>query len=317
MPILNTENYKPSFLFRNAHINTIFPPLLRQIQAPAYVRERIITPDDDFLDLDWLKNGNHRLAVLCHGLEGSTQSQYIKGTSQLLHADGWDVVAKNFRTCSGEMNRQLRMYHSGATDDLHHLIKEVEIAYDEIVIIGFSLGGNVVLKYTNDGLFPLSPKIKKVVAVSVPVDLYGSAREMLKPKNKLYENRFLKSLYQKALLKHQQYPDQLPIEDLKKIVSLFDFDDYCTAPIHGFDSADDYYRRCSSLQFLENISLPTLIINAKDDSFLSEACYPIDLAEASDLLHLAMPNYGGHVGFTVFGSKYYWQETEIARFVNE
>ena len=315
MPILNAENYRPGLIFRNAHINTIFPPVFRKIKQPPFVRERLTTPDNDFLDVDWLKKGNSRLAILCHGLEGSSDSQYIKGTANLLHEKSWDVLALNYRSCSGEINRQYRMYHSGATDDLHFVVSEVEIAYSDIVLIGFSLGGNLVLKYCNDGIYELSQKIKKAVAVSVPVDLSGAAVEIMKPKNKIYERRFLKSLSQKALVKSRQFPDRFPIADFQKVKNLRDFDEYFTGPIHGFEGAENYYIRCSSLPFLENVRFPTLILNAKDDTFLSESCYPMHLAKASDLLYLSAPKYGGHVGFTVLGSEYYWEEMEIAAFV--
>jgi len=314
MPILDPQNYRPAFPFRNPHLNTIFPPLFRQIKRPNFLRERLITPDDDFLDIDWLKNGNKRLAILCHGLEGSSDSQYIKGTSTIMYNKGWDVLAMNYRSCSGEINKQYRIYHSGATDDLHFVIEEVEVAYEEIVLVGFSLGGNLVLKYSNDGIFKLSPKIKKTIAVSVPVDLGSSAIEILKPKNKIYERRFLKSLSKKAYEKHAQYPDRFPIEKFKRVKTLRDFDDYFTGPIHGFKDAADYYTRCSALPFLKNVSIPTLILNAQDDTFLSPACFPTELARKSDLLHLSMPRYGGHVGFTMIGENHYWAEQQIAAF---
>lgn len=315
MPILDATNYRPLFPFRNAHLNTIFPAVFRQIARPPFVRERLTTADDDFLDVDWLKNGNRRLAILCHGLEGSSDSQYIKGTSTLLHKQNWDVLAMNYRSCSGEINKQYRIYHSGATDDLHFVIEEVEVAYEEIVLVGFSLGGNLVLKYSNDDIFLLSPKIKKTVAVSVPVDLGSAAVEILKPKNKIYERRFLKSLNEKALKKYEQFPDRFPISDLEKVKTLRDFDHYFTGPIHGFKDATDYYTRCSALQFLKNVSIPTLILNAQDDSFLGRACFPVDLAKGSELLHLVMPKYGGHVGFTLLGADHYWEELQIASFV--
>jgi predicted alpha/beta-fold hydrolase len=316
MPILNNTNYCPIFPFRNPHINTIFPAIFRQIKRPAFLRERLTTPDDDFLDVDWLKNGNKRLVILCHGLEGSSDSQYIKGTSTIMHDHGWDVLAMNYRSCSGEINKQYRIYHSGATDDLHLVIEEVEVAYEEIILVGFSLGGNLVLKYSNDGLFQLSPKIKKTIAVSAPVDLGSSAIEILKPKNKIYERRFLKSLRKKANEKYAQFPERFPIADIEKVKTLRDFDDYFTAPIHGFKDATDYYTRCSALPFLRNVSIPTLIVNAQDDTFLSPACFPIDLAKKSELLHLSMPKYGGHVGFTMLGSAHYWVEQQIAAFCN-
>ncbi len=317
MPLRPKDDYRPLLPFRNPHFNTVFPALFRQIVRPPFLRKRIPTPDSDFLDLDWLNGGHSRLAILCHGLEGSSDSQYIRGTAKLLHENKWDVVAVNYRSCSGEMNRQLQMYHSGATADLDTIIGKVADDYRSLVLVGFSLGGNLVLKYANDRVFPLDSKIKAVVAVSVPVDLAGGAVELLKPENRFYQWRFLKSLRKKALAKHRQFPDEVPIGDLDKVKNLRDFDEYFTGPLHGFKDAADYYDRCSSRPFLQDVRLPTLIINALDDPFLSSTCFPVKEARSEAHLHLLMPRYGGHVGFSRPGSTYYWEEPKIHDFVDD
>ena len=140
--------YKPCFLFRNKHINTCFPTLFRRINI-EYERERIDTPDGDFLDLDWIKNGNDKIIVLCHGLEGSSRSKYIQGTARYFSERGWDVLAINYRGCSGEMNRKLTFYHMGYTEDLETALKKTS-QYKKVVLAGFSLGANVVLKYLGE-----------------------------------------------------------------------------------------------------------------------------------------------------------------------
>ena len=302
---------------RNGHVNTIFPPLFRQTVRPGFVRKRFNTHDDDFLDIDWLEQGKKRLAILCHGLEGSSDSQYIHGTARLLYEGGWDIAAINYRSCSGEMNKQLHLYHSGATVDLHTVVEAITGAYTTVALVGFSLGGNLVLKYTNDGLYTLSDKIKVVVAVSVPMDLAGSAVALLRRQNIIYQRRFLKSLRVKVLEKHRQYPEEVPLADLQRVNNLRDFDDYFTAPIHGFADAADYYAKCSSLPFLHHVQLPTLVINAQDDPFLSETCFPVAMAKASEALHLLMPRYGGHVGFSLPGETFYWEEQQILNFVEQ
>jgi len=317
MPVTEATDYNPSFPYTNGHFNTIFPAMFRRQTPPAYERERIITSDDDFVDIDHLHKGSRGLAILCHGLEGSSRSQYIQGTAGILSKNGWDVTAINHRSCSGEMNKQLIMYHSGATWDLHLIIQKMAPDYDEIVLVGFSLGGNIVLKYLGDGIYPLHEKIKKVVAVSVPIDLKGGSIEISKKKNKIYDWRFLKTLRQKAFQKHQQYPEVIKIENIKKVKTLADFDHYFTGPMHGFKDGLDYYTKCSSKQFLKNITIPTLLIQALDDPFLSASCFPRSEAIANNYLNLLLSKYGGHVGFTLPGSTYYWEEIKIASFINE
>src|SRR5690349_18377924 len=165
---MSTSNqYSPPLFLFSPHLETIFPALLRRVDLKSYTRERITTPDNDFLDLDWLKQDSHKLVILSHGLEGNSTRPYIKGMAKALFEEGYDILAWNFRGCSEEMNKQLRFYHSGATDDLDVVVKHAaEKKYDEIFLVGFSLGGNLTLKYLGEQAS--SSKIKKAVAISVP-----------------------------------------------------------------------------------------------------------------------------------------------------
>ena len=316
MPILATD-YQPMILLRNGHINTIFCALFRNPPPISFIRKRITTKDDDFLDIDFLKGGNKKIVILCHGLEGSSSSKYIQGTSGILFSNGYDVAAMNYRFCSGEINTQLRTYHSGETEDLHAVINEVLPHYDEVFLVGFSLGGNIVLKYVGDGIYPLHPKLKATIGISVLVDLYGAALELSKFKNRLYTKRFLKTLFKKLRKKQEQYPSQIKLNQLKKVKYLIDFDEYFTSTINGFTNARDYYDQCNSKQFLHNIKIPTLIINALDDPFLSKTCYPIAEATKNKFLNLMTPKYGGHVGFFYPKNKYLWNEEQILKFIKE
>jgi len=221
----------------------------------------------------------------------------------------------NYRFCSGEINRQLITYHSGKTDDLNTVINYVLPNYESIYLVGFSLGGNLVLKYNGDGLFDLNPKIKANVAVSVPVDLKGSSISLKQKENLLYKWRFLRTLSKKMHLKHKQYPKELDLKHLKNVKNLTDFDEYFTSKINGFRDANDYYFKASSRQFIPSISKPTLLINAKDDPFLSKSCFPINEAKKSKYFHLMTPRYGGHVGFISRGN-FYWSEYEILNFID-
>ena len=317
MPVLSLETYNPLWVFKNGHINTIYPYAIRKSIDPGFKRERLTTVDDDFIDVDKVINGSSRLVILCHGLEGSSESKYILHTCNLLSQSGWDVICMNFRGCSGEMNKKLPMYHSGFTQDLHMVIKNYEKGYSEISLVGFSLGGNMILKYLGDGLNQLSPKIKSAVGVSVPCDLHAGAIHISRWQNKIYDIRFLQTLKEKVRVKKEMFPDKVDITPLKNIKTLIAFDDHFTAPIHGFKDATDYYARCHCKQFLKNIKIPSLIISAVDDPFLPKESYPYEEAHASEYVHLLTPRYGGHVGFVTFGKKAYWNEEVINRFIDQ
>ena len=314
MPLKTTE-YLPPFPFKNGHLNTIYSSLLRKIKPVPFKRKRIDTLDDDFLDIDFIENGSKKIVILCHGLEGSSDSKYIQATAKLLSLNGYSVAAMNYRFCSGEINRQLVTYHSGKTDDLHVVIKYLLPNYDSVYLVGFSLGGNLILKYNGDGLFSLSPKIKANVAISVPVDLKGSSISLKRCENILYRWRFIRTLSKKMHLKHQQFPNELDVGPLKKVKTLTDFDDFFTSKINGFKDAEDYYLKASSKQFIPNITKPTLLINALDDPFLSESCFPIVEAKENSKFNLMTPSYGGHVGFISKGA-FYWSEIQILNFLN-
>ncbi len=280
----------------------------------AYTRERIDTPDDDFLDLDWLRRGSDSVVIISHGLEGNSSRAYIKGMAKALFANGYDVVAWNFRGCSEEMNRQLRFYHSGATDDLHTVVKHViEKKYKSISFVGFSLGGNLTLKYL--GECDQHPLIDKAAVFSVPLDLRTSCEKISLPSNRVYSNRFLRSLKTKILRK-SQFHRELETTNLERIKTLAEFDDMYTAPLHGFNNAIDYYDKCSSLNFLRSIKRPTLIVNTLNDPFLSAECFPRVLTKDHPFVRLQILSRGGHVGFAQFNKNgLYWSEQRAVSFL--
>jgi len=307
--------YRAPFLLFNKHIETIYPSLIRKVESLGYERERIATPDDDFLDLDWLKQDSKKLIILSHGLEGNSQRSYIKGMANIFHHHGFDVLAWNFRGCSGEMNRKIRFYHSGATDDLDLVVNHsMAKGYTEINLIGFSLGGNLTLKYLGEKAAALHPIVKKGIAFSVPLNLHTSCVEISKPSNWVYNKRFLKSLKAKVLSKSKTISELDP-GALTSINSLLEFDNSYTAPIHGFRDAIDYYEKCSSLRFIESIIRPTLIVNALNDPFLSGDCYPSHL-HSHHYLKFEFPERGGHVGFALFNQNgLYWSELRALQFI--
>lgn len=308
-------NYTRPFFFFNAHVETIYPSLLRKVQLQPYVRERITTPDNDFLDLDWIKQGSANLVIISHGLEGNTQRAYMKGMARAMHLVGHDVLTWNYRGCSEELNKALRFYHSGATDDLATVIDHAHSLgqYKQINLVGFSLGGNLTLKYLGESRTrPLS--LKKSITFSVPMDLHTSCEKISQPSNWIYSQRFLKSLRKKVLDK-SKIMSNLDARGLMKIKNLREFDDYFTGPIHGFKDALDYYHQCSAIRFIQSISIPSLIISAANDPFLSPECYPTQIVKNHTSVSFESPNHGGHVGFTQFSKNgLYWSEQRAIDF---
>ncbi len=324
MPILERSTYQPpSWWVSGGHLQTIIPALFRKVVSSPYARERIATPDGDFLDCDWLYAAtavpSRKLAIISHGLESNSHRPNVVGMARAFSLCGYDALAWNFRGCSGGPNLLPRAYHSGATEDLHTVIEHAAAKYDELYLIGFSLGANLTLKYLGEQPEVVSPKVKKAVVFSVPCDLAASSARLSRFSNRLYERRFLKSLRQKIEQKAQRFPNDISLEPYlkKQIKTLRDFDDCYTAPLHGFQGAEDYYAKCSSRQFIPSIKISTLIINAKNDIFLPPSCYPFEEAKASEDVFLETPESGGHLGFLTEAQSHglYWSEMRALGFI--
>ena len=311
MSIISTDDYRPPFWLPDGQSQTIFPSLFRKVEGVNYLRERIPTIDGDFLDIDFSKHNlttessnreqsNHRtvnnsIIILSHGLEGDTSRQYITGMVKNFNAHGFDCIAWNFRSCSGEMNQTKTFYHSGATDDLETVLKHsLSKGYKKIYLVGFSLGGNLTLKYLGEKGQNLYPEIQKAITFSVPLHLSSSSKKI----GWLYTKRFNKSLINKILEKSQRFPElQIDTSNIAKIKTLKDFDDAYTSQLHGFIDAEDYYERNSSLYFLDKINIPALIINAQNDPFLSAECFPFEKIKSMEKVYFQAPKMGGHCGF--------------------
>lgn len=298
MPIVKSL-YDPPVFFRNYHISTIYSAVIRRAPVEQH-RERLTLQDGDFLDLDWSysQESTNKVLVVIHGLEGSAKRPYITGLAKYFIQYGWDVAAVNLRGCSGELNRHFRSYHAGATDDLQEVMEHIlkKGKYENIAFNGFSLGGNLMLKYLGEKR-EIPEQLKAAVMVSVPCDLHGSLKQLQKKENVLYAKRFLKKLRNHLLLRAENFPEHLTKQEIEACDSLLDIDNLYTSRAHNFENALDYYHKNSSRQFLKEIQIPTLLINARNDGFLSPGCYPVDIAEESEHLFLEMPRYGGHVGF--------------------
>lgn len=320
MPILKSD-FSPTLPFKNGHFNTMYRPLFMK-DTCTYLRKRITTWDHDFIDLDFSLVGSKTLVLLIHGLEGSSESKYITAASNHLNTQGLDAVCFNLRSCSGEDNLLLATYHSGKTEDVdfvvNHLLKNYD--YEDLIIVGFSLGGNLTLKYLGEYHQKLSEKIKGGIAVSVPIDIGTSELELDKLKNKLYVEMFFKTMKNKVLEKAFKFPEyNLDKAKLFKATKFKHLEYLYTVPVFGFKSPEDYWEKASAKPYISSIDRPTLLINAKDDTFLSPECYPRKEALNSDNFYLEIPNYGGHCGFmTSFKpQENNWLEKRIATFIKE
>ena len=314
------SSYRAPVLFRNGHRQSICPTLFRRVKVVTGRRERIDTPDGDFLDLDWGEQGERRLAVLLHGLEGSSKQAYMQGMARALRRRGWDVLAWSFRGCSGEPNRHCYSYHSGATGDLATVLEHVfeNYAYESVALVGFSLGGNITLKYLGDTGTDLDPRVRAAVAFSVPCDLASSAAKMAEPEQRIYMKRLLDCLRDKIRIKIESHPSEVRDHGLEAMRTFAEFDDCYTAPMNGFKDADEYWARCSCKPVLGQIRIPALLVSAADDPFLTPACAPREEARASQHFYFEQPEHGGHVGFRrrlLPGE--YWSEIRAAEFLQD
>ena len=295
--------YRPPRFLRNAHLQTVLPALFRRVTGVRYRRERIETPDGDFLDLDRLPalapgGGPRRVAVVTHGLEGDASRPYVRGMARALARRGWDVVAWNLRGCSGEPNRLARAYHSGATEDLEAVVQHVLAeGYEALGLVGFSLGGNLTLKYLGERGDGVDRRVVGAAVFSVPCDLTASSARLAERGNRVYMHYFLRKLGRKLEAKRAVFPEAVAGIDVRRMRSFREFDDAFTAPRHGFADAADYWEKASAGPFVGGIRVPALVVNAQDDPFLAPSCTPREAAAANPCVTLLTPRYGGHVGF--------------------
>ncbi|HEX2094389.1 MAG TPA: hydrolase [Longimicrobiaceae bacterium] len=318
--------FRPALGLGNPHLQTIGGRFLRRRHGVALRRERIDTPDGDFLDLDfadseangWEAPGPASpLAVVLHGLEGSALSGYVLQTLRELGARGIRRVALNFRTCGGEPNRLARFYHSGETGDLAFVLELLAGRFPEAPLgaVGFSLGGNALLKYLGErGEEALA---RAAVAVSVPFDLAAGAENMERGMGRFYTGRFLRSLWGKYRAKQAVIGDTCDIRRVRAARTFREFDDAATAPLHGFRDAAHYYAESSSARFLSAIRVPTLLLHSADDPFLPADAIPRAAARENPCIVEGFTERGGHVGFVggTLRSPEFWAEREAARFL--
>lgn len=288
------ETFTPAPFCHSGHLQTIASSLLKKETMPVMKERTLDTPDGDFLEWDWLDAGSKTpIAVLLHGLEGSSRRYYMVESIKTLVHNGFSTAALNFRSCGPHMNKTARFYHSGETGDIDLFVSHVHDRFPErsLFVIGFSLGANVLLKWLGE-TGEHSP-ISSAVAVSAPYDLHICSESLNRGFNNLYQQYFLHSLKHKVRIKHQE----IPSVPLYQGYSLAEFDDKVTAPLHGFNGVDDYYSKASSKQYLSEIRVPTLIIHSRRDPICPITAVPLEEIRKNGSLTAIITNEGGHVGY--------------------
>lgn len=311
-------DFTPAWWLGNPHLQTLWPSRFRHRPKLPLTRERLELADGDFLDLAWMPDNDQDLCLILHGLEGSLDSHYPGPLIQAATDAGKQAVFMHFRGCSGEPNRLPRRYHSGETGDLRTVIELIQQRYPGKALhaVGVSLGGNVLLKYLGES--GNDSRLASAVAISVPFDLAVAAETLANGTARIYQRHLLASL-QRAFYEKASLMDLgIRIPKKHEIDTLYDFDHRVTAPIHGFEGADDYYRRCSCRQFVSGIKTPTLLIHAHDDPFMTPDVIPGE-EELPDGVELDLQSHGGHVGF-LYGHiplrPRYWLDQRVRQYLS-
>jgi predicted alpha/beta-fold hydrolase len=317
---MNTKNpFKPAWWLPGPHLQTLWPTLCRKKQKNLHLeRERFELPDGDFLDLDWAGEKGPIVLIL-HGLEGSVNSSYAQGMLQTVLKQEWRGLFMHFRGCSGEPNRLIRSYHSGETRDLAFLVQNIRKREPKIPIaaIGFSLGGNVLLKWL--GETGENNPLTAAIAVSVPFELQKASKRIQEGFSKIYQWHLLNCLRRRLSEKFREQELEYGLKTLSGIKTMWDFDEKVTAPLHGFACAEDYYSRSSSRRYLAKIRVPTLLVQAQDDPFMTEDLIP-EPEELPSQVELEVTEAGGHVGFVAGKfpwSSTYWLEERVPDFLKK
>lgn len=316
MPLINRSTYRPKKIYQQeAHLSTIIPARLKKHPIPNYTRKKLELDDGDFLNLDWRKKEkSNKIVILCHGLEGDSKRTYLNSCSDYFYERDFSVLAWNYRSCGGEMNRLKRLYHHGAYDDLERVVNHlISLDYTEIALVGFSMGGALLMNYLGNVSVP--KEVKVGVGISVPISLKSSADRLKAFPNVVYFQNFKRTLLPKIIEKAKQFPGAINLDLLKKVRSFDQIDDYVTAPLHNYPNKEAYYTEASPKHCLHKIRTPCLVVNAKNDPFLGKECYDVSLFENHPFVYFEQPEFGGHCGFSLSGQRHSWADKRAYNFV--
>ena len=316
MPIIHSR-FRSHPLLKNRHLQTLSNLIVPLGRGPHLDPERIDLPDGDFLDLCWSRRKQGPIVLLLHGLNGNLNSGYSRRMIRAFSAAGFRVLFMHFRGCSGEPNRLPRSYHSGETGDLSHVLDLIRGRFPEtqLAAFGVSLGGNVLLKYLGES--GSDTVLKAAAAASVPFNLANAAETLQQGFARHYQSYLLRRLVRSTRRKFQRVASPFRLPDLGKLETIYDFDDRITAPLHGFEGADDYYARASCRQFLDGIRIPTLVVHARDDPFMTPAAIP-EAGELAACVELELTEQGGHMGFVGAGPGFlpcFWLKERIPAYL--
>jgi len=297
-----TSEFKPAWWLKNRHAQTIYSSLpLSRAPKPSLYSEDLELPDGDLTVVDWMAGGPDAasgapILVILHGLEGSSESTYARMLLQAAGDHGWRAAVLHFRDCGDYRNRLPRRYHAGETNDIRFFLESLRAGGHDgpMVAAGFSLGGNVLLKYLGEN--GVSTPLDAAVAISVPLSLHDSAKALSDGFSNVYQRHLIKKMKKAIRRKFDQYTAAFDWHRTMAAKTFAEFDDAVTAPLHGFSGKDEYYDRCSSGGYLDSIGVPTLIINALDDPFMTPAAIPSPVG-LPECLQLEISTHGGHIGF--------------------
>ena len=316
---LNIMDFPAPRWLPGGHLQTIYPATCIAKPAVAYRRERWDAPDGDFVDVDFVDGRpGQPMVVLFHGLEGSSDSHYARALMAAIAARGWSGAVPHFRGCSGQINRAPRFYHSGDAAEVDWLLRRLETqaraaGAGRFYATGVSLGGNALLRWLGESQHE-AEFVDAACAVSAPLDLAGGGAALARGFNRLYTRVFLQTMKSKSLKKLQQFPQLFDRDRMLRARDLYAFDNIVTAPLHGFRDTDDYWNRASAKHVLDDITVPTLVLNAHNDPFLPPNFLP---RGASPQVTLEYPREGGHVGFATGAppGRLDWLPRRVLRFL--
>jgi len=317
--MITRSAFRPAWWLPGPHLQTIYPSLFRKRKTPPLTRERFELADGDFIDIDWTQQADGMRVLVLHGLEGSLESHYTGALLCALERAGYSAGLMYFRGCSGEPNRLPRSYHSGDTGDLEEIMQRLTQRHGDskIAVVGYSLGGNVLLKWLGEK--GDSVAITTAIAISVPLDLNLAALKLGSGLSRIYQRHLLNKLRVSVTGKAAVHTPPFPLDSLHQLNTFHKFDNEITAPLHGFRDVHEYYTKSSSKQFLNNIKIPTLLLQSVDDPFLPANALP-DEDELSPSITLELSGRGGHVGFVTGSNPLrpgYWLEERILQHLDE